>query len=216
MALKNSRAGAVRLTGILLTPSSISIVFALLVSIVTVGGTIILTHTAAATQQSLLGLHSVYRESSIGINTIAVGQHLSSNVIFNNGILFVLWGSVGLVVYSVIQGIVTELTHTDDILHEMSYIHADRGKILYDAVLKAIIRFVALAAWWLLGWIMLHKIFPYAIASAHLTTYNFGNVQDSLHTLLGFCLCLLSIHGLTVLLRLIVLRPRLIGNVLDD
>lgn len=190
--------------------------FAVLVSVLAVGGTILLARVGGATEQSLLGLHAIYRHSSLGTNTNLIGQHLSSNTVFNNGILFILWGSVGLVVYSIVQGAANELKNTDELLHEMSYMHIDRHEALHDAILRGLIRFAALAAWWVLAWFMLHKIFPYAIASAHLTAYKLSSVSDWLRTLLGFGLCVLSIHCLIVFLRLIVLRPRLIGNSLLD
>ena len=212
MALKNESAGTARLVGILLTPSWFSGLVAFLVGIIVIGGTVLLTRIGSATEQSVLGLHSIYRHSSLGINADDVGQHLGSNSIFNNAILFVLWGSVGLVVYSAVQGIINELNHTDDMLHEMHYVHANRQSILRDAIFRAVTRLAALAGWWILAWAMLHKILPYAIASAHLSAYNLSNIHEWLHTLIGFCLCLLGIHGLVILLRLIILRPRLTGN----
>lgn len=212
MALQSGTAGTVKLVGFVLSPSSFSAVITLLVGTVVVGGTIILSHFGTGAQQSLLGLHTVYSGSSLGTGTAGIEKKLSSNIIFNNGVLFALWGSVGLVVYSFVQGIVNEFNHTDDVLHEIHYIHADRTKILHEAILRAVIRFGALAGWWVLAFVMLHKVFPYAIATAHLTANSLGNTHDWIHTFLSFCLCLLGAHGLTVLLRLVFLRPRLTGN----
>jgi hypothetical protein len=216
MALKNGSSGTVKLVGILLTPSWSSSIFTILGSSLVVGGTILLTRLGSATQQSILGLHMVYKDSQLGVSTNAVGQHITSNTIFNNGILFVLWGSVGLVVYSIVQGFANELRNTDELLHELTFVHVDRHTIVRDLILRAITRFAALAGWWILAWVMLHKVFPYAIAAAHDTAYSLRSAHDWLHTLIGFGLCLLTIHGLIVLLRLIVLRPRLTGNSILD
>src|SRR5581483_5158345 len=216
MALRTEFSGTTKLIVRLVTPSWASGLFAMLIGITTVIGTILLTRLGNSTQQSLLGLHAVYSQSSLSINVNAVGQHLGSNSFFNNAVLFVLWGSVGLVVYSIVQGLVTEFKNTDDLLREMHYVHANRQTLVHDTTIRAITRLTALAAWWTLAWILLHKVFPYAIASAHLTAYHTVDTHNWLHTLLGFCYCLLSLHGLTVLSRLIVLRPRLTGNSIVD
>lgn len=216
MALRNSTAGTLRLVGFLVTPSWSSSILTLVISLCVVAGTILLTHYGSGAQQSLLGLHSVYSKSSVGTGTNIVGQHLSSNALFNNAVLFVLWGSVGLMVYSVVQGIAKEFKNTGDLLHELNYVHVDRHKVLGDAATRAMVRFAALAVWWLLGWTILHKIFPYAIATAHVTAYHLSDVSSWLHTLLGFGLCVVSMHGLIVCLRLMILRPRLTGNSIID
>jgi hypothetical protein len=216
MALTSGASGTTKLIAVLLSPSWSSGILTVLITLLVVGGTILLAHIGGATQQSLLGLHTVYRHSSIGTSTNTVGKHLSSNTIFNNGILFVLWGSVGLVVYSVVQGMANELKNTDDLLRELKYVHIDRHKVVFEAVLRGVIRFAALAAWWILAWLMLHKIFPYAIATAHISAYNLANTQDWFRTVLSLVYCLLSIHALIVLVRLIVLRPRLTGNSIID
>jgi hypothetical protein len=212
MALRSDGSGTTRLIAVLISPSWASGILTVLIGLLVVGGTILLTRIGGATQQSLLGLHAVYRQSSIGVDSDAVGRHLSSNTLFNNAVLFVLWGSVGLVVYSIVQGMANELKSTDELLHELHYVHVDRHKIVRDAVLRAIIRFMALAAWWILAWFMLHKIFPYAIAAAHTSAFRLADTRDGVRTVLGLAYCLVSVHVLIVLVRLTVLRPRLIGN----
>ncbi len=161
-------------------------------------------------------MHSVYSQSAVGANADIVGQHLSSNALFNNAVLFVLWGSVGLMVYSVVQGIAKELKNTDDLIHVMNYVHVNKGSVIRDTISRAALRFAALAAWWILAYEILHKVFPYTISSAQVTGNHLLNANSWLHTLFGLGLCLISVHGLVVLLRLMVLRPRLTGNSIID
>jgi hypothetical protein len=216
MALKDGKQGTVKVVVVLLTPSWPSGLFAVLVGLLASGGTIALARLGSATEQSLIGLHSVYRQSSLGASSGIVGQHLSSNTLFNNAVLFVLWGSVGLVVYSIVQGLANEFRNTDDLLHEMKFVHADRSRLVYDTTLRALTRFGALAAWWIVAWTMLHKIFPYTITTAHFSAHNPSDIGRWLQTLLGFAACVLGIHVLTILLRLILLRPRLRSNSILD
>ena len=216
MALRSGTAGAFRLTGFLVTPSWASGIFTFLVSLCFVAGTILLAHFGSGAQQSLLGLHSVYSQSSVAASADTVGEHLSGNTLFNNGILFILWGSVGLMVYSVVQGVAKEFQNTDDLIHELHYVHVDRHKVLREVEIRSAIRFITLAVWWVLAWAILHKVIPYAIASAHVNAYHLRDVKAWLRTLLGFALCLISIHGLVVGVRLMALRPRLFGNSLID
>lgn len=216
MALKTGIAGTAREVAVLVMPSWVSGWVAFFISVITVGGTILLTRFGTTAQQSLLGLHSVYGRSSIAGSATSIEQQLDGNTLFNDAVLFILWGSVGLVVYSVVQGLIKELQNTDDLLHEIHYVHADRQNLISGTILRGIIRLAGLAAWWVLAWAMLHKIFPYAIASAHLSADHLASSNDWIHALLGFCYCLLSIQGLTVCARLIVLRPRLTGNAILD
>jgi hypothetical protein len=201
----------------LLTPSWSSGILIVFITILIVGGTIVITHVGSATQQSILGLHGVYKNSSIGMDANGVGSHLGKNVAFNNSILFVLWGAVGLGVYSIVQGLATELRNTDDLLRELTYVHINRKNILREATSRALIRLAAVAGWWILAFmIIIRKIIPYAIASAHDTADNYTSANDWLHTALAIVLCLLSFHGLVILTRLTLLRPRLFGNEIID
>jgi hypothetical protein len=216
MALQSSSSGTFKLVGVLLTPSWTSGLFTVLISILIVGGTLLLSHIGSATQQTLLGLHAVYRSSTVGIDTNSVGQHLSSNSVFNNAVLFVLWGSVGLAVYTIVQGMANEFRNTSERLHELNFVHSNQPTIIRDIVLRGVIRLAALASWWILAWLMFHRVIPYTIAAAHLTAYKLGDVSSWLYTLLGFILCVLCIHCLVVLIRLIFLKPRLSGNSIID
>jgi hypothetical protein len=120
------------------------------------------------------------------------------------------------VVYSIVQGIATEFKNTDDLIHELAFVHVDRHKVIWEAIVRAIIRLAALVGWWVLAWFLLHKIVPATIASAHVSAYNPKNIHDWLHTALTALICVIGFHGLIVLLRLVVLRPRLTGNSLID
>lgn len=178
-------------------------------------GTIVLSHVGTDVQQSLLGLHNVYSESSVGTNVHTIGNNFGRNQLLNNSLLFILWGSVGLVVYSIVQGALNELKQADKLLHELNYVHANRQTIVRNVALRAAIRLGALLTWWFVLRFLIYMLMPYAIATAHTSAANLTVPSDWAWSLLaGFALAV-GLHVLVVLTRLVFLRPRLFGEQIE-
>lgn len=201
-----------RLLEVFLLPSSMSALICGLFGGLTVFGTIVLTHVGSDVQQSLIGLHNVYLTSSIGANVHTVGNNFGQNAFLNNALLFILWGTIGLVVYSIVQGAMNELREADKLLRELNYVHANRDAIIKNVALRAAIRLGSLLTWWFVLRFIIYKLVPYAIASAHISAANLLGPFDWLRSLLAGFACALGLHVLIVLTRLIFLRPRLIGD----
>lgn len=209
MSIRSETAGNSKLLGVFLLPSWMSGLIAALAGILVIGGTVLLTHAGSTLHQGLLGLHLAYQQSS-GAQTVS--NTFAQNNSLNNVLLFVLWGAVGLVIYSIVQNMVHEFSSADELVHELHYVHADRRKILRAVGLRATVRLGALLAWWLLVRFMVYKLVPYDIAAARLSALHLTNVSDWARSVLGGAVCMLGVHGLTILLRLLVLRPRLFGG----
>lgn len=204
--------GKGRLLAIYLKPSWLSGTLAVGTAIAIVGGTILLTHVGSTVQQSLIGLHHVYDQSSVGTSVQTVAGNFAQNKYLNEVLLFLLWGSVGIVVYSIVQGIIKEVTGAHRLVRGLNYVHADRNRILTDTALRASLRLGALFVFWLLIHWLAYKQVPYAIATSHQIAINLSNVSDWKHCLLAGLVIALSIQGLAVLLRLVMLRVRVLSS----
>jgi len=215
MSIKVGALGDKRLFEELLLPSWFSGFAAVTVGVLLVVGTITLTIFGSTVQQSLLGLQHVYTQSSVGSKVSIISDNFASNAYLNNVLLFLLWGSVGLMVYSVVQGIVSEISRANSLVTELRFAQVDRHAILREALLRETVKVMAFAAWWIIFRYAIFKLTPFTIATAHTTATHLTNVADWGRSLLAAVLCMLAVHILAVLLRLTLLRARVFGTEIE-
>ena len=196
----------------LILPSWLSGLFAITSSILLIAATVALTHFGNTVQQSALGLRQVYTQSPIGAKAIMVSDNFASNAALNNVLLFLLWGSVGLLVYSIVQAILTEFKRANNVIQELHYVNADRHTILQEAFIRETIKVVAFILFWLLFRYAIFKLTPYTIVTAHTLAVHPSTMDSWNHALLAAVLCMCTLHLLTVLLRLTLLRTRVFGT----
>lgn len=208
MALAKSSTNQHLLTS-LLTPSSLSGTAAILVALAATAGTILFTHANTTIREGVLGLHLAYTQSSL-----SQSAQLSSSSTVNTVLLATLWGSVGLLVYSIVRGLTSELRHTTDLVHSLTYVHMRRREFLAQTAVRAFVRIGALACWWLLLWFTAYRVIPYTVAAAHFSAIHTSDAKSWLRMLLAGIGCTLCIHSLTILMRLVFLRVRAFGDTL--
>ena len=212
MSIKSGIRSDARLLGHFLLPSWLSALVSIVVGVIIIGGTIALTHFGSVVQQSLLGLHSAYRHSSVGASTDTVAGRFTHNAALGNVLFFLSWGLVGLVVYSVAQGFVNELKNARDLSRELKYAQGNRQAIVKNVGVRAAIRVVALIILLLAIRLAVYRLVPYAVATAHTGALHLASVLDWLHSLAAGMVCLVGMHVLAVLMRLVFLRPRLLSG----
>lgn len=213
MAIKNAASADTKLLGIFLTPSWFSGLAAIVVGCVIMGGTIAFTHVGTTARQSILGLHDAYVGGSFGKSVAVVSNRLAQNTTLNNVLLFLMWGSVGLVVYSIVQGVANEFRQADQLLHELKSVSArSRQAIVREATVHALIRLIALACWWLLFRYTIYHLLPQTIAASHASALHLVDVHGWIRSLLAVVSLMLALHVLTVLLRLVIFRPRVFDS----
>ncbi len=201
-----------KLLGIFLRPSWLSGLVSVIVGVAVVSFTVLLTHVGTTVQQSLIGLHSVYNSSSVGHSVQTVTNNFAQNTVLNNILLFLMWGSIGLLVYSIVQGIASELREADRLLRELEQAPASRSSILHNLLIRGAIRLIALICWWLLFRFTFYKLIPHTIGMSHVSAIAPMDTGDWISTILAALGCMVSIHVLTFLLRLIFMRPRLLSS----
>jgi hypothetical protein len=211
MSINIGALGDKRLFEDLILPSWLSGLLAVTVSILLIGLTVVLTHFGNTVQQSILGLRHVYTQSSIGTKAITVSDNFAGNSALNNVLLFLLWGSIGLMVYSIVQAILTEVKRASNVVQELNYINADRRSILRESLVRETIKLIAFIFFWLLFRYAIFKLAPYTIAVAHTLAIHPTYISAWLRSIYAATLCTLTLHLLTVLLRTTLLRPRIFG-----
>ena len=196
---------SLRIDLIALTPSLLSGLIACMTSavlvLITVGGVL------------LGGIHISYifpYDTTID----AVDNYIASNQYLSNAPVAVFWGLLGLVAYFIIELIVKGIRSAREIGDEMHYVNANRVGLLGETLAHLLVRMVALFGWWFLLQWMLYYLTPHLIVSSRAWGLDPSSGQ-AFGRAMGLAVAYaLGIHGLTVLLRLIVLRPRLFGQIL--
>lgn len=203
-----------RLLIILLLPSYLSSSSALLFMLSLIAFPFLSLRVGSLTRQDLSTLHTIYHQSHFGSAADLIGQHLSQNMIINNVLLFLMWGSVGLVVYLIVQGILNTLKDADNMVNELGYVNADKRQMVTAAIGRAIIRLIALAAWWIVFRLVLFNLAPLAWDTAKIASATTNSINGWSQSIIYAITCALALHCLTVLMRLALLRPRLFSNII--
>jgi hypothetical protein len=208
MDAKTGAASDARLFKSLLLPSFLSGFIAFVTSITLFLFSVILTHFGNTVQQSAFGLQHELAQSSVG----TISANLAGNHYLNDVLLFLLWGSIGLVVFMIVQGLWVELSRASDLAHQLNYINADRGSIVRGAFIRALVKTAAFIAWWVLFRYAIFTVAPYTITAAHTLALHPAALSNWEHGILAFVVCIVVIHILVVLMRLMVLRSRVFGQ----
>lgn len=87
-----------------------------------------------------------------------------SNSFVSNIPLLILWAGVGLIAYWLGSTIVTVISRGHQLQEELSYVHAQPKALIQQALLKGLIRLVALIIWVLFIYTFVHMALPYIVA----------------------------------------------------
>lgn len=195
--------------GVLLKPSWLSGLIAVVVSLVIVVGTVAMIHYNGSSWQLLL---SHQQHHTVESNSVAFEQQVTKNVFVSNLPLLVFWAGVGMIVYSFIIALSDVFRNVLELKEEMHYVHANRKRLLRQAVLHLVLRATFLAVWVACVHYTIHVLLPYIIALAYAGSGDIGWLYNSTYLVGALIISAISLHLHTVLLRLVLLKPRLFGQ----
>ncbi len=196
-----------RLLDYLLLPSWLSGLITVTVSLFVVLGANILSQHTDGTLRQLFTVQS--STTSVNTDYDTIGNNLSANSLISNIPLLIFWAATGLIVYSFVINLLTAFSKVAHLKAEMNYMHADRKQLQREAVEHLIVRLIVLAVWFPLLHFSTHVVLPYAIAVGHVAIGIVGLLPAIGYTLWGISLLVICLHLHTIMLRLLLLRPRL-------
>ena len=204
MSLQSQAKGVVRL----LQPTSVSVLGSFLVAVAMVGGVFLATAMRSSLFRDAFPslkddspeFYAAYSALSAQINSSDIAGSLS---------VFLVWATVGLVVYYAAVGVVALFTNAMHFLQHLSIAGVDKALEWRDVLLGLLVRMAAVAGMALSVQLFASTVLPYVLVLAH------GAVTQSLPQmllqLLAACvLIVLSAHIFIVLTRMFLLRVRVI------
>lgn len=191
-----------------LMPSLTSAIWTLLVAVIISGVVITLTRYRTSS------IHNAYLTYTSGhsLTPEFLNKSIFSTGILGNALIFAFWLAAGILVYLLAVDIVKGLQSTFALEKEMSYVHLNRSELLKYTLIRLFIRLITLGVLVYYLYLFFHKLLPRGayLAIAASGTHNIGQrIGDGL---LSILLIALSIHIALILLRLLVLKPRLFNN----
>ena len=200
-----------RLLTMMLLPSWLSGVIDFSITCIICVGTVLL----ADYQSSSIRLDYLnYQAARISAAYQDINTSLSRNAFFANLPLFAFWAIVGLVVYLFVTNMYGAIGSTAKLKTEMGYVHANRAKLIREALIHLAIRTAVLIVWILYILFFLHRILPYCLAASLIGTSHIQLLISGSYVMLGIAVMAVALHIHVVLLRLLLLRPRIISSVL--
>lgn len=140
-----------------------------------------------------------------------VNNSFGSHAIISDIPLFIFWAGIGAIVYAFVSAIIGAFRSIAELRKDMEYVNASRQELVKWEVERAAIRLVALVLWVIFLNYTLHFVYPYAAALSYAGSAA-GNWLFELLFILGSVLVLgVCGHLHVIFLRLIAIRPRLLG-----
>lgn len=196
---------------VLLTPSWLSGLIAIVIGLVVTAGVIVaFSFTSSEFSQQLATWQQTRVKPTPVLTTVGQAPPTVENAssLQSNWPLLAVWGFIGLAVYFIAVEIIGVIRTTSEIRAEMDYVNIQRESLLKDTLAHLGLRLGALALW--LGFTILFfkRLIPDAIAAAHQSASHTSTFYGLAQALLAFAIVVISLHLHAVFLRLTLRRAR--------
>lgn len=192
----------------LLTPSWLSGLVAVMIGLtISVGVIVTFELNNSALQQQLIAWQSTKPPRAL----TQPGQLLPENdkpSLKGSWPLLIFWSAAGLVVYAVATSIIRNLTRAEAMRESLDYVNAQPARTLAESAEHLFLRLIATILMLVLGIVFIRQVVPYSITAAHASAADVFSVDGLLYAVLAFALIVVTLHGLTILLRLSFGRAR--------
>lgn len=158
-----------------------------------------------------------YQASQSTIPAQTIGHALDSNNIVSNLPLLLFWALVGFVVYLFAINIVSSVKGAAELKNEIeNYTNLNRRQIVLEVLQKLLIRLIVLLVWVPYINLFFHQLVPYVATLGVVASLHLLSVTGVSCTLLALIVLFVGLHVHAILLRLLVLKPRVFGATYTD
>jgi hypothetical protein len=198
-----------RLLKLLLTPSWLSGLVVVMAGLtISVGVIVAFEAHNSVLQQQLVSWEQTLPQPALTTPGQAVPQNNNRPTAQNSWTLLLLWSLVGLLVYGLVATMVHSIARAEGLRESLKYVHANPRTMLASTAQHLLLR--SIAAVTLAGFAVafLEKVVPYGITAAYASAADVMSLDGGLYALLSFALIAVSLHLMTILLRLALGRVR--------
>lgn len=135
-----------------------------------------------------------------------------ANPTLNKLLFFVFWMVIGLMVYVLVSGVGSSFLMAEHAIEESQFVHAKKWQIKTELGLKVTLVLIAFGLGVLYLVVLYNFLLPFGVLSARIVAGNITDPTSWLYGALGFTVLLGSFYFGMVLLRLLLLRPRIFGG----
>lgn len=196
----------------LVLPSAISTVFIIMLCIIIFGSTVVFTRFYSIVPVSLQSLNFLYHQSNLVPTAHDIGNKINNNQYLKDSPLFLFWCLVGLICYTIVETLLRGVKDAGEIADEFRYVNFKRHGVVSELVTRTCVRVIALLGVVFLFRYTLFKLLPVSISSVQNLSINPGYMPNWLSAIFGIIFFAICIHAIVVLIRLVFLRPRIIGT----
>lgn len=216
-----SSPGRIRFVGILLTPSIASAILCFTLSFfIMFVSSLAYNSQTGVLYRLLFGSDSSSSLIETAQNSLdSILQNTFGNSVFNKIVFFAFWCFIGLLVYLFLSGI-GKTTSTisekiSDTSERMHYLHAKKLQFEEQIGLRLIIYSISLIFGFLFFIFFARLLLPFAILCGRVGLTNLSTFSGWIYLLEGLFVLSVGLHVFVVVLRFLLLRPRVFGNGAD-
>lgn len=211
--MQNITAKDRKIIGILLSPSWLSGLVAVIAGLVISVGVIIAfnANNSSITQQLTSWQQS---QPADAIKPFVRDPEANKPTLKNSWPLLIVWSIIGLAVYTIAATIIHSISKAEEVRESLGYVNANRDKIIKLEAEQILLRVLAAITLGILISLFIKTVVPYSITAAHASASDLISLTGALYALLSFAIVVVSLHLQTIFLRMSLGRIRLFSDVI--
>lgn len=202
------------LLGVFLQPSVGSTILILLTALLIFGSTLVSFGGANDTMyRLLLGEESTLEFVDLTKSTFAnMHERALNNPAVNRFVFFSFWFFTGLVAYLIITSVASGLGAANALREEKGLVNSRNSILFHELVSRIIVRLAVLLIWFVYAVFFLKLFLPFSVLCFKIATNGALGVENVGIGLLGTIVLIITLHIHVILLRGLLLKPRVLGG----
>ena len=194
--------------GLLLTPSWLSGLVAIVAGLVVSCGVIIaFSVNNSGLQQQLMSWEQTQPQTVVTNPDQALPEN-DHPTLQGSWPLLLLWSLVGLLVYAIVATILHDLNSAAELRKSLDYVNSRPQTVLATTAEHLLLRLIAAIVAVVFAIFGLHQVIPYAITAAHASAADVASLDGAVYAVVAFGVIVVGVHVQTILLRLSFGRGR--------
>ncbi|MBA3758435.1 hypothetical protein H0X10_02275 [Candidatus Saccharibacteria bacterium] len=146
-------------------------------------------------------------------SSVAVfNETVFGNATLNKILFFVFWMVIGLVVYVLLSGFGAGVSSVEHAANEAQFVHAKKLRLGSEIGLKVVLHSIGFGLLLLYSIFLFKVLLPFGVLCARIVAGNLRQPINWLYGLLGFIVLCGTLYIGLILIRFLLLRPRIFGG----